>query len=768
MQGNELSFLKTYFHLCLKNSSRNTFFDLRNYSSCRLLDLHNNEPPPVAGLSITDPYVIYKSYIKLGLLNPDTHQLALIKRLSQLSTDLQNYQPNLTKIKINYLVRELEKKYQRENPERFQQNDTIADKFYDATIGLFKRNSMEKARKSLILKLNDEDQLLSTDLENIPRGLLVNGEVGCGKSLCIDIFAESLPVKGKWRVHQTVFNQWILKEIEEISKAKRDSSKIKKFKNYESVKEDKLSCSGECSGSNCQNQSSTKNEDIYELTQISENLSIQGNHSLLRFENEFILYHLACRLINKAHVLILDEFSLPDIAMAKITKMLFTYYFKLGGVLVSSSNKVPGDLYSGGLGDVAKGGMGSFERILRIRSDVWDMQSGKDWRRHCLEDSSAKAEQSWLIIEGSIDEQKKWDELLKEYLNLETAKHNVPVFQSYSRKVHIPKISSDEQTAYFTFADLVHDSTYGPADFISIAARFPIIILDHVPVINSKMKNQARNIINFLDAVYDARCNLIIRMENEPEEIFFPDSRQGKNKINKKVESKNMADSFKCTPIEDGPNYLCLADAGIKPSSGETDEEAKLKEANGDIISAIHNPGMSHPEYARLNDDALDVTHTTEIQDFEMHYETTSDLLNPHRPNFASYDAPNYEDFNVEKSQNELKERMKKLGKLTGEDEMFAYKRCVSRIREMTNSKRWREWSRKWTPVNGEGRPWEIKRDIQEPAIIGHHNHRDEANSQAPTFKDYRFFGMGKWTTKAGIVEDPLAKRFVNGTNQQH
>lgn len=47
-----------------------------------------------------------------------------------------------------------------------------------------------------------------------------------------------------------------------------------------------------------------------------------------------------------------------------------------------------------------------------------------------------------------------------------------------------------------------------------------------------------------------------------------------------------------------------------------------------------------------------------------------------------------------------------KVSAFTGEDERFAYKRAVSRLKEMTGSKRWVEEAH-WKPLETDARPWE-------------------------------------------------------------
>lgn len=72
--------------------------------------------------------------------------------------------------------------------------------------------------------------------------------------------------------------------------------------------------------------------------------------------NEYILLRIARDLIQEATVLSVDEFQLPDPydadiskcngrAVAGIIKQVFLYYFKLGGVLVATTNRLPEGLF---------------------------------------------------------------------------------------------------------------------------------------------------------------------------------------------------------------------------------------------------------------------------------------------------------------------------------------------------------------------------------------------------------------------------------------
>jgi predicted ATPase len=569
-------------------NSKNDDIKIRN-STSRVLEtnkLKSNLPTSnfnSTAITITDPYIIYKNLVDIQELDSDPHQLALVKKLSLLSKNLQNYKPDLTTVKINRLVRELEIKY---NKLQIDNKNVL----FGYTIGWFKERENSKLRTQLINVLNDYDELTSSEMEQIPKGLLINGEVGCGKTMLMDLFAGSLPVNGKWRVHWGVFIHFVMKEIENVSARKRD-----KF--------------------------------------------LQANHPLLNYENEFVLFEVAARLIEKFHVLILDEFMLPDIASAKIINILFVYYFKLGGVLVASSNRLPEELYSG---SINKTTMGDFEKILRARCDVWNMRSDKDYRTDLKTNDIAS--DKWMILKSNINYEFEWNNLLNEIVDLKKCELNVRELKSYGRDIVIPKVF-DKTVAYFDFNDIIEDSKYGPSDFISIATKYPIIVIDNVPILTTKMKNQARRLITFIDAIYDSKCKLIIKLETEPKKLFFPDIKD------------NRPTRFKCTPLEDSPNPVCLS------------------------------------ETLDLKDD--DITTTKDLQDLEMFAKTEMDLSNPHRPNFATYEDNN-KDYNVSHDEDRLKKNFADMKKFTGEDEMFAYKRAVSRIIEMTTSIRWRKNS--WTP----------------------------------------------------------------------
>ena len=134
-------------------------------------------------------------------------------------------------------------------------------------------------------ELLKRDEMLPASAK-VPRGLYVHGDVGTGKTLCVDMFFDSISatVPSK-RIH---FHEFMLDVHQRVHEAKKDV-------------------------------------DVDALVTVADQLS------------------------EEAHVLCLDEFQVTDVADAMIMRRLFTSIFLNGTVLIATSNRPPEDLYEGGL-----------------------------------------------------------------------------------------------------------------------------------------------------------------------------------------------------------------------------------------------------------------------------------------------------------------------------------------------------------------------------------------------------------------------------------
>lgn len=560
-------------------------------------------------IAITDPFLLYQNYVQQGLLEKDESQLRVMKEFQKLYHRVIDYSPpDELLIKISLLLRKIELKHAEASIREL--GLTIPQLNLRSIQNIFRKDPVAEKRQ-LVRTMTDEEELYNFES---PQGLLVNGEVGCGKSMLMDIFAASLPHKSKMRWHYNNFILWVFNEMHKIRKERH-------------------------------------------FTTVMSNNKAERKMSM---ENEFVLFEIAQKMIDKNTVLMLDEFMLPDIAAANIIKILFTYYFKLGGVLVATSNKLPEDLYSN---EFHKTKFKSFVGILHARCQSVDMRSTKDYRSEL-----ASLSTDLYLIDKllNVNHEKDWLKLVKvkalgipeespkvtDNSPLDTLGGIPSSLTVYSRTTHIPLTFKSDTVCYLDFT-YICQGLFSASDYITLASRYRTIILDNVPMLTLKMKNEARRFITLLDAMYEAKCQLFIRSDVEVDYLFFPDQIEGK-----------------------------LPDHVQKQSD--------------------------------LNHNRLDV------QDEEMFARTTIDMTNPYRPNVSSYDqdhtaAHNEPTVGLFGSGNEDPDskhgnpvNFKNLKAFTGEDEKFAYKRAVLRIKEMVGSEAWKNANR-WVPIDESMRPWEKK-----------------------------------------------------------
>ena len=90
---------------------------------------------------------------------------------------------------------------------------------------------------------------------------------------------------------------------------------------------------------------------------------------------------VADQLIEESWLLCLDEFQITDVATGVIIAQLFTELFNRGAVIVTTSNRLPNDLYTAGFKSVL---YQPFIYYLNSRMDIVHLRSKVDYREELL------------------------------------------------------------------------------------------------------------------------------------------------------------------------------------------------------------------------------------------------------------------------------------------------------------------------------------------------------------------------------------------------
>lgn len=651
--------------------------------------------PLSTSLTITDPIVAYRTLLALKQIRPDPAQHRLALQLQKLYYRLKDYNPELEyRHRLDEISRNLQRTSTGTSHHGSQQRP--------AKTGLFPSlwSSGPPDPTGLALTRTTSIQESAISIQS-PRGMLLYGEVGRGKSMLLDLLADSLPSGKKKRWH---FNTFML-EI---------------FRRLESLRSERLHMAPHLHG-------------------------LEQEHSVLS---------LAKDTISTSPILFLDEFQMPDRTASKLLNHFMTSFFHLGGVLVATSNRMPEELakaagveFAPSSGSSASGGLsrwrkrqsegqraavsdfGQFLEVLKARCEVWEMEGERDWRREDgqlfdeevdgdhdealrLPDGSAMA-LAPSATETAISETRPrssqapphyhvlfppsssdsaaaeadWSTEVNALTSTNTtSSHNRPpgspsTLYVYGRRIVVPA-STPSGISMWTFTQLCA-ANRGPADYITLASTYHTLILSDVPVLTMLLKNEARRFITLLDALYESKCRLLIRAQAPPDQLFFPEMRRGGDKgasaqdeAGESVYQETFSEIYQDSTAPFRPNVSVYAaeQASATPSvpfqrSQHAHSRSVLADEDADF-GPVYGNGRGHG--ASMMGDG----------------------------GFAELERRQGPDFS----------QMSKA--LTGEDERFAYKRARSRLWEMCGERWWRakdgrpveEW---WRPVKREGRHWE-------------------------------------------------------------
>ena len=215
---------------------------------------------------------------------------------------------------------------------------------------------------------------------------------------------------------------------------------------------------------------------------------------------------VAADLAARVRFLAFDEMQISDITDAMIVGRLFEALFAAGVVVVTTSNRVPDDLYKDGLNRQL---FLPFIALLKDRMDVHELASDLDYRQSFLEGT-----QSYFTPNNAEAREKieaTWQQLSSGTAEKLTLKIK-------GRDVVLPKF--DNGVARAKFHDLC-GVFLGAADYLAIAETVRVLVLEDIPRLGRANFNEAKRFVTLIDALYEAKVQLIASAAAEPEMLYL-------------------------------------------------------------------------------------------------------------------------------------------------------------------------------------------------------------------------------------------------------
>jgi cell division protein ZapE len=275
-----------------------------------------------------------------------------------------------------------------------------------------------------------------------PRGLYLWGGVGRGKSMIMDLFTEATAITQKRRVHFHAFMQ-----------------------------------------------------EVHHAVHLARQKGVDDP-----------IPPVADAIARDLRLLAFDEMQITDITDAMLVGRLFERLMAAGVVIVTTSNRVPEELYKNGLNRQL---FLPFITLLRDRLHVVELESPTDYRQHRLHGAQVYFHPAGLA-RGQIEA--IWQDLTGA---APAAPLRLPV---NGRTVELPRFANGVGRA--SFWELCA-RPLGPGDFLAIAGAVRVLILEDIPQLSASNYNEAKRFVTLIDALYEARVRLICSAADTPERLYL-------------------------------------------------------------------------------------------------------------------------------------------------------------------------------------------------------------------------------------------------------
>tara|TARA_B110000977_G_scaffold198614_1_gene283861 strand:- start:2152 stop:3213 length:1062 start_codon:yes stop_codon:yes gene_type:complete len=275
-----------------------------------------------------------------------------------------------------------------------------------------------------------------------PKGLYLWGGVGRGKSMLMDMFVNSLEGIPARRVHFHAFMQEIHSAMHEARKTGVDDA----------------------------------------IAPVAK--AVSSSVRLLAF----------------------DEMQITDITDAMIVGRLFEALFADGVVVITTSNRIPDDLYKHGLN---RNLFVPFIELIKEKMVVHELASPTDYRQDRLSGSPV------YFTPVNAESHAAMDAVWRDLTGGEAGPLTLRV---KGRDVILPAFRNGLGRARF---HALCGQPLGAADYLALAEAVKVLMLDDIPALGRSNFNEAKRFVTLIDALYEARVKLICSAAAAPEMLYL-------------------------------------------------------------------------------------------------------------------------------------------------------------------------------------------------------------------------------------------------------